>query len=310
MKLKPSLWIILLSLLWAPAFLLMKIAVHEIPPFTLAAVRVLLAALLLTAVLWQQKLRFPRWKETWWRFAGMGLFLNALPYLLVSWGEQYVDSGLASLLIGTDPLFTMLIAHFFIADDRLTPQKALGAAVGFAGLGLLAVPQIIGGISAMFGGILAVTAAALSYGIGGVFAKKHQPQTKPMVTAAAQLWWATLFLLPLSLIWERPFTLTVPSLGVMLAVVALVVVCTALTYVVFMWLISFTKVTQLAMIAYLVPIFGLILGIVVLGERPDWTAYAGGALILLGVMVVNGRFAQRQTPSQPELTLPEPTPGD
>lgn len=300
MKLKPALWIILLSLLWAPAFIFMKIAVQEIPPFTLAAVRVLLAALVLTAVLRQQKLRFPPWKETWWRFAGMGLFFNALPYLLVSWGEQYVDSGLASLLIGMDPLFTMLIAHFFIADDRLTPQKALGAAAGFAGLSLLAMPQIAGGISATLGGTIAVTTAALSYGIGGVFAKKHQPQTKPIVTAAAQLWWATVFLLPLSLFGERPFSLAVPSLGTILAVVLLAVVCTALTYVIFMWLLSFTRVTQLAMIAYLVPIFGLILGIVVLGERLDWTAYASGTLILLEVIVVNGRFSTQRTFARPQ----------
>ena len=188
MKLKTPLWIVVLAFLWAPAFLFMKIAVAEIPPLTLAAGRVLLAAIVLTVVMWQQKLRFPKWGPIWGRFAILGLFLNALPYLVISWGEQYVDSGLASLLIGTDPLFTMLIAHLFIADDRLTPTKAFGALVGFGGLAVLAMPQLMGGISATFGGIAAVTAGALSYGIGGVYAKKYQPPTKPLVTTTAQLW--------------------------------------------------------------------------------------------------------------------------
>jgi drug/metabolite transporter (DMT)-like permease len=303
MKLKTLLWITLLALLWAPAFLFMKIAVHEIPPFTLAATRVLLAALVLTAVMWQQNLRFPRFGAVWRRYAVFGLFLNVLPYIFVSWGEQYVDSGLAALLIGTDPLFTMVIAHFFISDDRLNPAKLLGALVGFGGLGLLAAPELVGGVSATLGGITAVTAAALSYGIGGVYAKKRQPKTKPLVTAAAQLWMAALFLLPFSLIGDRPASLPLPSVTAITAVIALAVICTALTYVIYLWLMQFTKVTHLAMIAYLVPIIGLILGIVVLGERPSWFAYLGGGLILAGVMIVNGQF---KLPTKLRLHQPNP----
>lgn len=291
MKSKTWLWIILLALLWAPAFLFMKVAVQEIPPFTLVAGRVLLAAVALTVVMWQQKRRFPRFGAIWGRFAVLGLFLNVLPYILISWGEQYVDSGLASLLIGTDPLFTMVIAHFFIANDRLTPTKILGVVVGFGGLGLLVAPQVIDGISATFGGITAVVLAAISYGMGGVYAKMYQPKTNPLVTTSAQLWLATLFLLPVSLLWERPFTLPMPSITAITAVVALAIICTALTHVIYLWLLRSTKVTQLAMIAYLVPVIGLILGIVVLGERPGWHAYLGGALILVGVMIINGRLS-------------------
>jgi len=288
MKSKNWLWIILLALLWSPAFIFMKVAVQEIPPFTLAAGRVLLAAVALTVVMWQQKLRFPRFGAIWGRFAVLGLFLNVLPYILISWGEQYVDSGLAALLIGTDPLFTMVIAHFFIADDRLTPTKMLGVVVGFAGLGLLAAPQFMDGMSATFGGIVAVALAAISYSVGGIYAKMYQPKTKPLVTTSAQLWVATLLLLPISLMWERPFTLPMPSMTAITAVIALAIICTALTSVIYLWRLRFTKVTQLTMIAYLVPIFGLILGIVVLGERPSWHAYLGGALILVGVMIING----------------------
>lgn len=291
MNLKTWFWIILLALLWAPSFLFMKIAVQEIPPFTLAAGRVLLAAIVLTIVIWQQKLRFPRFGAVWGRFAVLGMFLNVLPYILISWGEQYVDSGLASLLIGTDPLFTMVVAHFLIANDRLTPTKMVGVLIGFVGLGLLAAPQLLDGISATVGGIIAVSLAALSYGIGGVYAKMYQPKTKPLVTTSAQLWLALLFLLPVSLLWERPFTLPTPSLTAVAAIVALAILCTALTHVIYLWRLRSTKVTQLSMIAYLVPIIGLILGIVVLGEHPSWHALLGGTLILLGVMIMNGRFS-------------------
>jgi len=291
MKSKTWLWVILLALLWAPAFLFMKVAVQEIPPFTVAAGRVLLAALALTVVMWQQKLHFPRFGAVWCRFAVLGLFLNVLPYILISWGEQYVDSGLASLLIGTDPLFTMLIAHFFITDDRLTPTKIVGVVVRFGGLGLLAMPQFMDGISVTFGGIVAVSLAAISYGVGGIYAKMYQPKTKPLVTTSAQLWMSTLLLLPVSLSWERPFTLPMPSITAVTAIVALAIICTALTSVIYLWRLRFTKVTQLAIIAYLVPIIGLILGIVVLGEQPSWHAYLGGVLILVGVTIINGRLS-------------------
>ena len=307
MKSKTWLWAVLLTLLWSPAFLFMKVALQEIPPFTLAAGRILLAAIALTIVMWQQKLRLPRFGTVWRRFALLGLLLYVLPYILISWGEQYMDSGLASLLIGTDSLFTMLIAHFFINDDRLTKAKTVGALVGFGGLGLLAAPQLAGGISATSGGVTAVTLAALSYGIGGVYAKKRQPKTKPLVTTAAQLWLATLFLLPVSLLWERPTTLPMPSMTAVTAVVALAIICTALPSVIYLWLIRFTKVTDLAMIAYLVPIIGLILGIVVLGERPGWHTWLGGGLILAGMMVMNSNFKLIFKRRQQRLSLERAT---
>ena len=291
MKSKTWLWIVILALSWSPAFLFIKVAIKEIPPFTLVAGRVLLAAVVLTLVMWQQMLHFPRFGAVWGRFAMLGLFFNVLPYILVTWGEQYVDSGLAALLIGTDPLFTMLIAHFVIVDERLTPTKIWGGMIGFGGLGLLAVPQLVDGISATLGGITAVSLAALSYGIGSVYAKKYQPATKPLVTTASQLWVSTLCLLPISLVVDQPFTLPMPSPTAITAVAALAIICTALTPIIYLWLLRSTKVTDLAVIAYLVPIFGLILGIVVLGERPSWLAYLGGAFIMLGVIIINGRIS-------------------
>src|SRR5262245_25064943 len=138
------LWLLCLAALWGPSFIFIKVAVGEIPPLTLAAGRVGLAALLLYLILRLQGRNFPGFGSIWKHFAVMGFFSNALPFALFSWGEQYIDSALAAILNGTTPLFTILLAHFLIEDDRLTLPKFLGVSLGFGGLMLLIGPSLLG----------------------------------------------------------------------------------------------------------------------------------------------------------------------
>lgn len=123
-----------MSLLWGPAFLFIKVAGQDIPPLTLAAVRVSLAAMLLYLILRLQGRHLPGFGPLWEHFTIAGLLLNAWPYALIFWSEQYIDSGLAAVLIGIYPLFTVLLAYIFTTEDRLTLTKALGTVVGFGGL--------------------------------------------------------------------------------------------------------------------------------------------------------------------------------
>ena len=290
MGLHNFLWLILLAALWGPSFLFIKVAVAEIPPLTLVAGRVGIAALVLLATLWLQGGSLPKSRQLWKHFAVVGFFSNALPFVLFSWGELHIDSALAAILNGTTPLFTMVLAHFFIADDRLTPVKVAGALLGFGGLALLIAPSLLGGVQATTLGLLAATAAAASYGIAIVYTRQHLRGLPPLVGPVSQLIMASVYIVPLALIFEQPYRLPMPSWAAAGSLLALAVFGTAVAFILYYRLLERTSATYVSMVTYVAPVFGLALGVVVLAERPAWNAYAGCALILAGVMIVNGVF--------------------
>lgn len=290
MGFKNFLWLLFLAALWGPSFLFIKVAVGEIPPMTLAMGRVGLASVALYAILRLQGRQLPGWDGIWKHFAVMGFFSNALPFALFSWGEIYIDSALAAILNGTTPLFTIILAHYLIDDEHMTPVKAGGVLLGFGGLAMLIAPSLLGGVQATSWGLVAVTVAAASYGVAIVYGRKKLRGLPPLVGPNAQLIMATLYLIPLSLLLERPFQMPVPSWAAAGSLLMLSMFGTALAFVIYYRVMEITSATYLSMVTYLVPVFGLILGVVVLNEQPGWNAYLGCALILLGVMVVNGLF--------------------
>src|SRR5262245_31030487 len=171
MKFKTLLWLIILAWIWGPAFLLIKVTVQEIPPLTLMAARVSLAAALLYLFLRLQGRHLPRLGAAWKHFAVVGLVSSALPFALTSWGEQYIDSALAAILTGTTPIFTIILAHLFTSDDRLNSTKVMGVLLGFGGLIVLVAPNLLGGLQTTTWGSLAIIMAAASYGVGIVYGR-------------------------------------------------------------------------------------------------------------------------------------------
>ena len=281
-------WILFLAALWGPSFLFIKIAVEEIPPLTLVVGRVGIAAILIYVVLRAQGRNLPKFGPVWRHFAVMALVQNALPFALFNWGEQHIDSALAAILNGTTPLFTILLAHLFVADDRLNLRKGTGILLGFGGLTLLIAPSLFGGVQATSWGLIAVTIAAASYGVAMVYSRINLRGLPPLVAPTAQLTLATLYMLPLALIFEQPYRLPLPSLSAAGALLTLAAFGTALAFVVFYRIIERTSATNLSMVTYLVPVFGVVLGVIVLNEQLSWNAYLGCTLILGGIMIVNG----------------------
>lgn len=288
MKLRTFLLLAFLASLWGPSFLLIKVAVSEIPPLTLMLGRVGIAGGLLYLILRAQRRNLLPWGPIWFHLAVFALVQNAIPFVLFAWGEQYIDSALAGILNGTTPLFTLILAHFFTTDDHLTPAKAAGTLVGFSGLLILIGPALWAGIQATTWGLLAVTVASASYGIAILYSRRHLRGLPPLVGPTTQLLLSTLYLLPLSLLFDQPFSLAVPSWPALASLLALAVFGTALAFVVYYRLVERASATYISMVTYLVPIFGIILGVLILDEQLDWNAYAGCALILVGVMIVNG----------------------
>ena len=303
MKLKNLLLLILLAGLWGPSFLFIKVAVAEIPPLTLVLGRVGIAAVLLTLFLYVQGKSLPRSRTIWRHLAVMGLVHNTIPFVLFGWGEQYIDSALASILNGTTPLFTIVLAHYFASNDRLTPLKLIGVLIGFAGLLLLITPSLTDGLQVTTLGLLAVALAAALYGVAIVYSRNNLIGLPPLVAPAGQMIMATIYLLPLSLLVDRPFALPPLSSPVVWSMVALGVLGTAVAFVVYYRLLETAPASYVSMTTYIIPVFGVILGVLVLGEQLTWHAYAGFALILLGVMIVNG-LLKLKLKRQPNLPRP------
>ena len=288
---KNLLLLITLAALWGPSFLFIKVAVEEIPPLTLVLGRVAVGAAFLLIVLLSQGRRLPTDRRLWRHLAVVAMLHNALPWVLLSWGEQYIDSALASILNGTTPLFTIILAHFLVAGDRMTVPKMLGVLLGFAGLFLLILPSLSGGGQASTWGLLAVTAAAAVYGVAMIYSRNHLRGLPPLVAPASQLLLATGYMLPVALLVDRPWTLDRPSTVALGSLFLLGILGTGLAFIVYYRLLETANPTYISMVTYVIPVFGVILGVLVLGEQLTWYALAGFALILLGVMVVNGLFA-------------------
>jgi drug/metabolite transporter (DMT)-like permease len=279
----------ILGTVWGSSYLFIKVTVAEVPALTLVAGRLLVAGVMMWVILRAQGLSPPRQRRLWSTYAVMALINAALPYSLITWGEQYISSGLASLLQATTPIFTVLLAQFLSADERITPAKLLGVAVGFVGVGLLILPDLRQGQRASLLGQLAIVGSSLSYAGSAIFARRHLRGQPPLVTATGQLTMGVAYMLPASLIIDRPFDLS-PSPRALAAWAALTILGTVLAYLIYFTLIERTSATFVTMVTYIIPINGLILGALVLKEKLTPTILLSLALVLLGVLLVNGSW--------------------
>ncbi len=277
--------LLILGAVWGSSYLFIKVAVAEIPILTLVALRLTLAGLVMWGILRLRGLNLPRDRQAWRVYAALGLLNTITPYLLISWGEQHISSGLASLLTATMPLFTVLLAHFVSSDERITPARFAGVAVGFVGVALLMLPDLRQGAQTDLWGQVAVVAASLSYAGGAVVA--HGQSQPPLALATGQLTTGAALMLPLSLLVDRPFDLS-PSLPALLSWLSLALLSTVLAYILYFTLLEQNSATFVSMVTYIIPVCGLALGALVLDEALDVNMLGSLALILLGVLWVRG----------------------
>ena len=221
----------LLSILWGGSFFFNGVVLRELPPFTLVLLRVALAALILLPVLWAQRLPFPKGWIGWRPFFLIALFNNVLPFSLIVTGQVYIPSGLASILNATTPLFTVAVMAA-AGEEELIIRRVLGVIVGLAGVVILRG----GGVGFANGqglGILLCLAAALSYGISALIARRELSNSPPLATATFQLMASSLMMVVVAAIFERPWQLPMPGAATWLAVLGLAGLSTALAYIVF-----------------------------------------------------------------------------
>lgn len=296
---KPKDWFafIVLGLVWGSSFLWIKVAVAEVGPFLLVALRMLFGILGLLAIIAITRPAWPRSRSVWLALTFLGLINNALPYVLISWGEQYIDSGVAAILNSTTPLFTMIIAHLFLSDDRMTRARLVALVVGFAGVVLLFSRDLGGGPAGSVAGQVAVLLAAISYALATVYARRVTKGFAPAVQAVVPLLGADLLLWVMTPFVEAPLTL--PRLPLTwLAIVWLGVLGVAVAYSLYFYLLHSVGPTRTVLVTYVFPLVGVVLGVLFLNERLDWRLALGSLMVVGSIVLVNRRQAAEQPSPQ------------
>src|SRR5574338_178013 len=280
-------WIVffLLGAIWSSSFMWIKIAVQEVGPITLVAFRVLVGLLFGVTAILIQRVQLPRtWKE-WFPPLLLGITNVAIPFFLISWGEQSIDSAVAAILDATVPLFTILIAHYLLRDDKMTWPKVLGLLMGFAGVVVLMSKDIGDSLGSIMGQ-LAVVLASVFYAGSAVYARKTTEDTPgivrsvgPLVSATTAMWLGTFLV-------ESP--IKIPQLGITwIALLFLGVVGSGVAFILLYYLIHEIGPTRTSMVTYLFPLGGVLLGVAFLDEDLSWQLLAGAVLIIASLVVAN-----------------------
>lgn len=283
--------LVLLSVLWGGSFFFIAVAVAELPPLTIVLLRVALAAVTLHLLRVLMGLSLPRDGASWRAFVAMGVINNVVPFMLIVWGQSHIASALASILNATTPLFTVVVAHYLTRDERLSPARLAGVAIGLAGVVAMLGPTALADLGTALAAELACLAAALSYAFGGVYGRRFRGLgLDPLVVATGQVTTSAVLLLPVAVLADRPWTLPSPSLAAVAAVVALAVVSTGFAYVLYFRLLATVGATNVLLVTLLIPVSAILLGVTILGEHLASRHLLGMALIGLGLSAIDGRL--------------------
>ncbi|MEX1147860.1 MAG: EamA family transporter [Sphingomonadales bacterium] len=281
-------FLVLLATFWGSSSLFVKIAVTDIPPLTQAAVRVALGALVIYVIVRMRGDSLPRDWGTWGAAAVVALIGTVIPFFLIGWGLKTVDAALAAIAMASVPLYTLPLAHVMTRDERLTPLKVTGVVIGFAGVALLVSGSLDSGPINSLPGLIAILVAALGYAVSGLLIRRI-PAARPTTTGAAILIAATAMLVPLSLCFDQPWRLT-PGTGAIASVMVLGVFATGAALLLLIAIINRAGATFASLNNYLVPVVGIICGVLWLDERLSPVAIIAFAIIMGGIFLTSRKI--------------------
>ena len=286
---KPKHWImfLLLGAIWSSSFMWIKIALQDVGPLTLVGFRTLFGLLFGLAVIAVQRVPWPKGFKEWFPLLLLGITNVAAPFFLISWGEKHIDSSMASILDATVPLFTILMAHYLLHDDKITMPKVIGLLLGFAGVVVLMSKDAGVSQNSLLGQI-AVIVASMFYAGSAVYLRKTTEGTPavfrsagPLISATAAMWLATLA-------FEHP--LKMPELAITwVALLWLGLVGSGFAFIICYRLIHEIGPTKTSMVTFLFPVGGVTLGVFFLHEEVTWQLITGTLLIIASLVVANWR---------------------
>jgi drug/metabolite transporter (DMT)-like permease len=297
---KPRLVWLLLCLIWGSTWLFIKLGLEDLPPLTFAGIRFVIASLILLGLLKIRRQSLPTSGRDWMLLAGVGVMSFTMNYGLVFWGEQYISSGLAALLQATTPAFGLVIAHFYLPDEKMSPAKIIGVLIGVIGVGVIFSSQLsVAGPKALAGS-LALLLSAVFVAYSNVIVKAECKHLEPTVLAAGQMMCGLVPLLLVGIPLEgNPFKFHWTPMAIV-ALFYLAIVGSVIAFVLYYWLMKKMDVTKTLLIALVTPVVAVILGMIVLKERLEWRTLLGGAMIISGIALLRGRKKLLTSSTEPK----------
>lgn len=276
--------LVLLSTLWGASYTFIKVGVETIPPITFIAARTIIGGAVLLLVLRLRGLTLPRDRRLWGMFLVQACFNSVIPFTLIAWAETRIDAGLAIILNSLSPVMTFLLTALVTRHEAVPGRKLFGVLAGLAGATLIVGMDALNGVGMQVWAQLAVVLATLSYGCAAIFGKRFTG-VDPIMPAAGSMICGAAILIPLSLIFDQPWTLS-PSGASIAALLGLSIFSTALAFVIFFHLLQALGSVGAQAQAYIRVPIGVGIGMYFLGEQPTRTAVIGLVLILAGVLAM------------------------
>jgi len=291
----PRAWaeLLLLATIWGGSFISNRLALNEVPVLTTVAFRVAGACILLWVYVRLRRLPVPRSPWIWLAFLAMGLLNNALPFTLITWGQLTIPSGLAAIVNASTAIFGVLVAALAFRDERLTARRLTGVLLGFAGVAVAIGLHALTTLNLTSLPQLALVAAAISYAVAAVFARRVLGGLPPQVAAAGMLTGSSLLMLPIALWIDGPPVLT-HGAQVWGALGYLAIIATAGAYLLYYRVLGMAGAGNLSLVTLLTAPVAIVMGALILNEALPLRAYAGFALIALGLLIIDGRLLPRK----------------
>jgi drug/metabolite transporter (DMT)-like permease len=298
---KPRLVWLLLCGIWGSTWLFIKLGLEDLPPFTFAGLRFVIAVIILFVIIRLRGFSLPSNSRDWLLLVFSGVLAFSVNYGMVFWGEQYISSGLAAVLQSTIPAFGLVIAHFYLPGEKMTPAKILGIVMGVVGVAVVFSNQLnVAGPKALAGCVaLIVSASGAAY--SNVLVKAYGKHLEPAILAGAQMFFGVIPLLLVGILWEgNPFKFHWTPMAVV-SLFYLAIVGSVLAFLFYYWLVQHMDVTKTMLIALVTPVFAVILGLIVLHEKLHWRTLLGALMIISGIAII----VRRQAPHKGERSEPK-----
>ena len=276
-------FLVLLALIWASAFFNIKIATYSYGPLTIAFLRIFFGAIPLVLLCYLKNIKIEAFSKDWRWFASIGIINLAIPFFLIAYGVQKVQSNLAAILMASTPLTASVLAHFFTKNEKVNLIKFIGVLVGFSGIVFLFSDKILINENNFLSALI-IFFASTFYVIGGLLTLKISNKKNENVTASILIW-ATLVLFPICMFIEQPWNLS-PRLDSTISVIYLGIFSTGIAWLLRFYILKNNGLVFQAQVAYLIPIFGVILGFLILNEKITYKVIIALIAVIIGIYIV------------------------
>jgi drug/metabolite transporter (DMT)-like permease len=295
-------WLLLCGI-WGSTWLFIKMGLADLPPITFAGIRFVIASIILFSLIAIRQKPLPRKSSAWSLLAITGVLSFSLNYGLLFWGEQYISSGLASLLQATIPAFGLVIAHFYLPGERMTAARVAGVLLGVAGVGVIFSNQLGAPDRRALAGSAALVLSSIFVAYSNVLLKARGTNIDPTVIAAVQMFFGLVPLLAVGIPLEgNPFHYHWTPLAIT-CLLYLAIVGSVLAFILYYWLMKNMDVTKTMLIALVTPVFAVLLGMLVLNEKLNWRTFVGGAMIMFGISLIVLRRSQQRVDLVADSTM-------